>query len=229
MIRRLVIDIRFNNMGMCKDRLTRPWVEHRIKLFRDLTMNSLMHQTNQDFLTMLKYDPRSHDVIYEVLRDLQIDLPDNIRFVPVGEIDQAVSEYIQGADELYIARTDSDDLLHRTYFQRLHEYQHQPETWALLNQHGYYWDRDHNVMAPKFYASPQFYVLIYNVQNYLKGERYTVRDHGHVIKFPHEKLAGRNWVNVVHSTNTSPKRVPDEQRMKDGEIKAVLKDYKSGL
>lgn len=225
MTRRLVIDIRFNNMGMCRDRLTRPWVEHRIKLFRDLTLSSLKHQGNQNFLTLLKYDPRSHDVIYEVLTDLGITLPDHIRFVPVEQYEQAISEYIQGADELYIARTDSDDLLHKDYFQQLHDYQHQPESWALLNQNGYYWDRDRHVMAPKFYASPQFYVLIYQVNNFLKGDRYTIRDHGHVIKFPHEKLPGRNWVNVVHSTNTSPKVVPDENRMQIDEINAVLRDY----
>ncbi|MNJ46503.1 glycosyltransferase [Paenibacillus bouchesdurhonensis] len=225
MTRRLVIDIRFNNMGMCQDRLTRPWVEHRIKLFRDLTLSSLLHQSNQNFLTLLKYDPRSHDVIYEVLSDLGIELPDHIRFVPVEQYEQAISEYIQGADELYIARTDSDDLLHKDYFQQLHDYRHKAETWALLNQNGYYWDRDRHVMAPKFYASPQFYVLIYKVKGFLNGERYTIRDHGHVIKFPHEKLAGRNWVNVVHSTNTSPKVVPEENRMKTEEINAILRDY----
>lgn len=212
-------------MGMCRDRLTRPWVEHRIKLFRDLTLNSLIHQSNQNFLTLLKYDPRSHDVIYEVLSDLGIKLPDHIRFVPVEQYDQAIAEYIQGADELYIARTDSDDLLHRDYFQKLHKYRHKPETWALLNQNGYYWDRDRNIMAPRFYASPQFYVLIYQAKNFLKGERYTVRDHGHVIKFPHEKLDGRNWVNVVHSTNTSPKVVPEENRMRADEIKGVLRNF----
>lgn len=225
MKRRVVVDIRFNNMGFQKDRLTRPWLEHRIKLFQELTLRSLLLQTNQDFLTLMKYDPLSHDNLFAVLKDLKIDLPDHIRFVPVAEVDGVMEKYMEGYDELYIARTDSDDLFHKGYIQKLHEYSHQPDTWALINQNGYYWDRDHHEMSATFYASPQFYVLIYKAEDFKNGFRYTVRDHGHVIKFPHEKLDGRNWVNVVHSTNSSPKKVPADNRLTPEEIDQILMEY----
>lgn len=225
MKRRIVIDIRFNNMGFQKERLTQPWIEHRLALFRDLTMRSLLRQVNQNFLVLLKYDPLSHDALQNALKALDLKLPKHFRFVPVDQFDEAILEYIKGADELYIARTDSDDLLHRTYINRLHHYKHKPETWALINQHGYYWDKDNNVMAETFYAFPQFYVLIYSADEFSKGKRYVVRDHGHVIKFPHEKLPGRNWVNIVHSTNSSPKKVPEPNRLHPKDIQRVLVDF----
>ncbi|WP_379136530.1 glycosyltransferase [Paenibacillus sp. sgz500958] len=225
MKRRIVVDIRFNNMGFQKERLTKPWIQHRIGLFKELTLKSLLLQSNQNFLTLLKYDPKSHDALFEVLEETGLHLPDNIRFVPVGEIDSVVSSYIEGYDELYITRTDSDDLLHKEYIQLLHDYRHLPDTEALINQNGYYWDWNRNEMAPAKYSSPQFYVLIYKADNYRKGERYTVRDHSFVIKFANEKLPGRNWVNVVHSTNSSPKKVPGDHRMTPDEIDKVLVNY----
>ena len=119
----------------------------------------------------------------------QEPLPSNIRFGTHIESVRAILAFAEGAEHIYIARLDSDDLYHRTFVQQLYDVQPQPQTMALINQNGYLWDSVNNEMAPAFHRSPQFYVYLYKTAEYAAGYRVKLPGrgtHGNVIDLPHE-------------------------------------------
>ncbi|MDF2923779.1 MAG: hypothetical protein K0R57_2693 [Paenibacillaceae bacterium] len=209
MDRKVVIEINFNNFGLNPDRLTHQWLEERIGIFRNLTLRSLKKQTSQNFLAVLKLAGGCTDIVERILAT-QEPLPPHIQFGTSIESKYRIEQYIQGAQELYIARLDSDDLFHETFVQQLHDYRPQPGTVALVNCHGYLWDTVNGQLAEYYHHSPQFYTFIYRVQDYLDGFRVKLPGrgtHGNVIDLPHEIFTGRNYVNVIHRSNSSIKKI----------------------
>lgn len=152
----------------------------------------------------------------------------NIRFGTNMESVRAILAFANGSEQLYIARLDSDDLYHKTFVQQLYDIQPQQQTMALINQNGYLWDSVNNEMAPAFHRSPQFYVYLYKTAEYAAGYRVKLPGrgtHGNVIELPHELLAPRNYVNIVHSSNTSTKKVPPKDRLSRDEMAQVLREF----
>lgn len=231
MTRRVVIEINFNNYGMNPNRLTREWLEERVGIFRRYTLRSLKKQTSQNFLAVLKLAGGCTEIVEDILRT-QEPLPDNIRFGTSIESKRRMEAYIQGADELYVARIDSDDLYHETFVQQLHDYKPKPDTVALVNCDGYLWDDVHGQMALYYHHSPQFYTFIYRVPDFLGGYRVKIPGrgtHGNVIDLPHEVLAPRNYVNIIHSSNSSTKRIHSRELLTPEQIKQVLSQFMTGI
>ncbi|WP_342421573.1 glycosyltransferase [Paenibacillus sp. FSL E2-0178] len=236
----IVIEINFNNYGMNPNRLTREWISERIRVFRRFTLKSLEAQTNQQFLAVVKLAGGCSGIVEEELAQYP-PLPGNIRFGTTAESNLHIASWVQEVRkaqelhpvrhyrDLFIARLDSDDLYHRTFVQQLHDYTPLPGTDALVNQRGYLWDAVQGQMAPVFYSSPQFYVFLYSADAYLAGERIAIPGKGHhnVALLPHEVFKARNFVNVVHSSNVSVKKVPSENRLSREEMKHVLAEFMS--
>lgn len=227
MSRKIVIEINFNNFGINPDRLSRQWLENRIAIFRGLTLRSLRKQTNQDFLAVLKLAGGCMEIVEDILRN-QEPLPANIRFGTSLECKRMMEDYVQGARELYVARIDSDDLYHESFVQQLHDYRPQPETVALVNCYGYLWDVMAGRMAEDYHRSPQFYTFIYPVSEFLAGYRVQIPGrgtHGNVIELPHEIFPGRNYVNVIHGSNSSAKKIRSKELLTPREIQQVLSRF----
>ncbi|MGM0923095.1 MAG: glycosyltransferase family A protein [Bacillota bacterium] len=206
--RRIVIEINFNNYGMNPQRTTEEWIENRISIFQKYTLKSLKKQTNQNFLTVVKLAEGCSEIINRALQKYE-PLPDNIKFGTSIESQRRIEAYIQGYEELYVARQDSDDLYHKSFVQQLHNYRHKPSTEVLINQDGYMWDTVDNRMIHIHFESPQYYTFVYTAKDYLDGKRYILPGgHGYAIRLPHEILKNRNYVNIVHPSITSKKRVP---------------------
>ncbi|RAV00526.1 glycosyltransferase [Paenibacillus sp. YN15] len=227
MSRKIVIEINFNNFGINPDRLSRQWLENRIGIFRGLTLRSLKKQTNQNFLTVLKLAGGCTEIVEEILRN-QEPLPPHIRFGTSLECKQMMEEYVQGARELYVARIDSDDLYHESFVQQLHDYRPRPETAVLVNCYGYLWDITAGHMAEDYHRSPQFYTFIYPVAEFLAGYRVKIPGrgtHGNVIELPHEIFPRRNYVNVIHASNSSAKKIRSKELLTPQEIQQVLSQF----
>jgi hypothetical protein len=223
--RRVVVEVNFNNYGLNPQRLTREWIENRISIFQKFTLQSLKKQTNQDFLTVVKLAGGCSDIVNEVLSHYE-PLPENIQFGTSIESQRRVEAYIQGYDELYVARQDSDDLFHKTFIQQLHDFRHKPATQVIIAQNGYMWDTVENGLIPIHFESPQYYTFIYTVQEYLEGKRYKLPGgHGYAIKLPHEVLQLRNFVNIVHPSITSKKRLPRVERIAPDQMKRILNEF----
>lgn len=201
---KIIIYIGLNNFGFTEDRFTKEWIDTRIGIFMNFTLKSLKIQTNQDFLALVRYHEDTADIVKNVIYQYE-ELPPNIRFVDGKEFAKAIIDNIIGYDYLYLVRLDSDDLYHKTYIQQLHEYTPKEDTKVLINQNGYLYDSVNNRIAEYYHFSPQFYTLIYKVDNYLKGERIKSPGggHGNMIKLPYEIINERNYINHVHFQNAS--------------------------
>lgn len=227
MNRKVVIEINFNNYGMNQDRLTRPWLEERIGIFRSLTLRSLKKQTNQDFLAVVKLAGGCTEIVEDILSRYE-PLPANIRFGTSTESKRRMEAYVQGARELYVARIDSDDLYHESFVQQLYAYKPQPGTVALINTHGYTWDRVNGLMEESYHPCLSFYTFIYSVPQFLSGYRVQLPGkggHGSVVQLPHEVLTRRNYVNVIHNSNTSVKKLGKKQLLSPKEMNQVLSQF----
>ncbi|WP_308636875.1 glycosyltransferase [Paenibacillus silvisoli] len=225
--RKIVIEINFNNYGMDPDRLSQPWLERRVALFRRLTLRSLLNQTNPNFLTVLKLADESRQTMESAVYASGGPFPDFIKFGTNEESTNVINSYIKGSDTLLLARIDSDDLYHRSFVQQLFDHPIQPGTMALINQDGYLWDAVGNAMAPTTHFSPSFYTYVYSSPEYAGGYRVKLpgKGHGYVIQLPHEILTHRNYVNVIHEHNTSRKKVPAQNRLAPAEIENVLREF----
>lgn len=224
--KRVVIEINFNNYGLDPARLTEPWIANRIAIFQKYTLRSLKKQTNQDYLCLIKTAGGCEQIIKSVLGTYP-PLPPHIRFVTSIEATRQTEAYIAGYEDLYIARQDSDDLFHKTFVQQLHQFKHKPTTQVLITQNGYMWDTVENTMIPMYFESPQYYTLIYSVKAFMAGKRYKLPGgHGYAIKMRHELLKPRNYVNIVHPSITSKKRLPAHiTRLTPANMKNILNDF----
>ncbi|MGG6314417.1 glycosyltransferase [Paenibacillus macerans] len=229
MSRKVIIESNFNTFGFDPQRLTRIWLEKRIAIFRSYTLKSLQAQTNQNFLAIFKIAEGTEAIVSDILTK-QKPLPQNIWFGTNRESVNQIKAWAGKSEDLYIARLDSDDLYHKTYVQQLYDVRPKPGTVALINQNGYLWDSVRGEMAPTFHRSPQFYVYLYKTAVYLSGYRVKLPGrgtHGNVIDLPHELLAPRNYVNVIHQGNTSVKKVSPRERLSPADIQKVLKEFMS--
>ncbi|MBU7008556.1 glycosyltransferase [Phosphitispora fastidiosa] len=197
--KQIIVNINFNTHRFTDKRLTKEWIDERIGVFNKFTLRSLKNQTNQDFLTLVNYDPVTESLVMDALGNHE-KLPDNVKFVTPSE--KNVINNIKGYDHVYIVRIDSDNLYHTSFIQQLHDYNPKEETQVLINQKGYVYDSVNNKLATYFQVSPSFYTLVYKVEDYLKGIRHVIPGtHGAAIKLPHEILDRSNYTIVIHTCN----------------------------
>jgi Putative rhamnosyl transferase len=226
--KKIIITIAFNIFGMTDDRFTKDWIDNRIALFMNYTFKSLKAQINQDFLTLVRCEDQTLPLIDKALSKYE-KLPSNIRFTGKQEYNKAFKEAIEGHDYIYLVRIDSDDMYHKTYIDQLHKYQPKPETEIIINQNGYLYDIKTQLLAPMYHYSPSFYTLIYKVEDYLKGKRYNLGGHGGAINFKHEIIPKRNFIIVVHNTNTSnswSRMLKKQKLLNKRESKEILKQFR---
>lgn len=227
MTKKVVIESNFNTYGFNPQRLTRPWLEKRIEIFRSFTLKSLLAQTNPDFLAIFKIVPETERIVSEILAKYP-PLPRNVWFGTISDSADRIKAFAEKSEYLYLARMDSDDLFHRTYVQQLYDFRPKSGTKALINQNGYALDVLKGEMVPMFRKSPPYYVFLYKTKEYLSGYRVKIPGrgtHGSVIELPHELLTPRNFVEVNHGHNTQMRQIPEKGRLNSAEQKKVLKEF----
>ncbi len=227
MRKKIIISIAFNTFGFTEDRFTKNWINYRMNLFMNYTVQSLKAQTNQDFLTLVRYADETKPLIDEALLKYE-KLPSNIKFTGKQEYHNILKNSIQGYDYLYLVRIDSDDMYHKTYIEQLHQYQHKLDTEVIINQNGYLYDITTQSVAPIYAESPSFYTLIYKTKDYLNGKRYTLPGgHSGAITLKHEIFSKRNYLNIIHQSNTLPKYIKQKNTILDAkEAYKILKQFR---
>jgi len=226
--KRIIININFNTHRFTDKRLTKEWIAERIGVFNKFTLRSLKNQTNQDFLTLVNYDPVTEGLVMDALANHE-KLPENVRFVTPRAANMIKN--VEGYDYLYVVRIDSDNLYHKSFIQQLHDYKPKAETKVLINQKGYVYDSVNSKLATYFQVSPSFYTLVYKVENYLNGIIHTIPGtHGAAIQLPHEILDRSNYVIVIHTCNFMNGahlfKWKDSRVITDkDEYEAILKDF----
>ncbi|MTI70793.1 MAG: hypothetical protein FH751_11145 [Firmicutes bacterium] len=225
-IKKIIINIKFNSNGFKKERLTKEWIENRIKIFNNFTLKSLKKQTNQNFETLVRYEDKTEKHVFNALSKYK-PLPKNVHFIKESLYDDEVIKSIKGYKYLYLVRLDSDDMYHKTYIDELHNHTPDIYTKALISQKGFLYDSIKNRLVNYKRKSPPFYTLIYNTNSYIKGKRYKIpKGHTDVIKLPHKIFNRKNFVVVVHSNNTTTKFNGKNIIKTKKKIKEILSNYK---
>ncbi|MCM0647380.1 putative rhamnosyl transferase [Clostridium swellfunianum] len=217
------------------------WICNRIKIFMNYTLKSLKLQTNQHFKALVVYSEATKELVLQELNKYD-PLPSNIKFIEFSLLEDEIKKTIKKSKYFYFVRTDSDDMYHKTYIQRMQDYTPEKYTTALINPYGYLYDSTNNKLAKCKARVTSCYTLIFNSKDYLEGKTYNVVTDQIDSQmwfawsyFPREILMGRNYVWHVHSKNTITnfeQWFTDTwvEELKDittdeAEIEKVLKDY----
>lgn len=214
--KKIIIDIPFNvkfhpfypefyqyNSSSYSNSLSPEWINYRLNIFFNYTLKSLLHQTNQSFLCILRYDKSSENVILDSLSKYP-KLPNNIIFTPNG--DEILKSAIKGYEYLYHVRLDSDNLYHPNYIDQIDSFIYKEGLECILCQNGYIYDIINNNLAELYHYSPSFYTLIYKTTDYINGFRYKISgDHLGAINLSHSILPNRLYMITTHEKNVSNK------------------------
>jgi hypothetical protein len=184
------------------------WIKNRINIFMNYTLKSLKLQTNQHFKAYVAYNDSTKDLVLEELLKYE-PLPSNIKFIEFSLLDSEIRKNIKKSKYFYFVRTDSDDMYHKSYIQKMHDYTPDKYTTALINPYGYLYDSANNKIGKCKARVTSCYTLIFNSKDYLAGKTYNVVTDQIDSQmwmswsyFPKEVLLGRNYVWHVHSKNT---------------------------
>ncbi|MGL4737875.1 MAG: hypothetical protein ACRCW2_10515 [Cellulosilyticaceae bacterium] len=205
MTRKIVIWAFFNvdpgwaNNPYKEARLTKEWIDYRMGLFMNYTCKSFRMQSNQDFLALIAYDPKTEALIQEALAAYE-PLPDNIRFIT--NLYAETCKACVGYDRLYHMRIDSDNMIHPDFVSKLWAIDPGEDTEVIIPQWGYVYDVIGGGLCEFYQESPPFYTLIYKEDEYRKGKSLRgANGHAGMIQLNHEILEGHNFMVLVHKQN----------------------------
>jgi hypothetical protein len=195
-----------NHVNMEKSNV--DWLRNRIRIFMNYTLKSLKLQTNQDFVGFVVYSDYTRDWVYQELLKYE-PLPSNIKFVQFSLLDSEIRKNIENTQYFYFVRTDSDDMYHKAYIQKMQDYKPQEGTVSLINPYGYLYDSTNNKIGKCKAKVTSCYTLIFNSKDYLEGKTLNVvtdQLDGQMwmawSALPKEILPERNYIWHVHSKNT---------------------------
>lgn len=185
-----------NNMAQTKE-----WISYRIGIFMKYTFKCLIHQTNQNFTCIVRYEKSSEEIITKELSKYQ-KLPNNIIFTTDG--DEFIKNSIKKYDYLYHIRLDSDNMYSTDFIQILWNMEYSEGLQCILCQNGYIYDNIHNRIATIYHKSPSFYALIYKTEDYLNDKKYIIEDdHIGAYKLNHKTIDSNCFIIIVHGRNLS--------------------------
>ncbi|MFA7215104.1 MAG: glycosyltransferase [Bacillota bacterium] len=201
----IIVDILFNAWKRSSQIYDKDWIENRMKIFMDYTLNSLKGQSNQSFIALVRYDRSTVKLIKQALSKYP-SLPSNIKFIEANVYNKELIELIKstrGYDHLYIVRLDSDDLYNKSFIQKLHDYNHKTEKQVLISRNGYIYDSVNHRIAKYYHKSPPYHALVYRVKDFIGGKRHRLpKGHWSALELNYELLGGTNFISHVHSNNT---------------------------
>lgn len=205
------------------------WIRYRIDIFMKYTRKSLENQTNQDFLAIIRYHPKTEDFINKILLQYP-KLPNNIVFT--YDIKETIKNknFLNDEDELLYVRLDCDDMYKPDYFEILMKYEHKEDTEVIISQNGYIYDIASKRIANYFDESPPFLAYIYNGKEFKEGKSYRhPNGHAGAITLKYELIDGYNYIVIIHGNNTSSKFNKPKHTLKElygDEYKDVIKKFK---
>lgn len=178
---------------------TREWIERRIELFMKYTCKSLLQQTSQDFICLLRCTAETEALINERLKQYP-KLPNNIYFTSNAQ--KIIDESMKKHGNLYRVNIDSDNMFHKSFIEKLHAFEHKPETLSIVCQNGYILNDTTKKVAQIFHKSPSFYAAIYNSETYKTlYDKRLFEKHWDAIKYPFECMEGNNYCICTHDIN----------------------------
>lgn len=193
------------------------WFLDRIEIFKDHTLNSLLNQTNKNFILWLSFRPEDQDNIIthrlvSYLHDQNIDFfcsyeglmywdDKNLEANKTLEarlhnqllLMQAYPNSLhKNIDYILMTRLDSDDMLHKDVVQLIQD--QEPNTKALTLQLGYVFNKDTGEVAEwNPLTNPPFHTIIYPRDTFFDAEKHIAyyegfKSHEDIARLPHKVL-----------------------------------------
>ena len=207
---------------------TKKWIERRMALFMKYTCNSLLRQTSQEFLCLVRCTEATYETIQSLLNEYPT-LPENIIFT--YEAHAIIDSIMNNSKWLYHVVIDSDNMYASNFIERLLAFQFKEATQTILCQEGYLYDEQTGRVATIFHKSPSFYAVIYNKMRYeALFQKRLFEKHWDAIKYPYEVMTGKNYCICTHEQNVDNifekiKRGYDGQLVEGDEKIAFLKKW----
>lgn len=182
---------------------TKEWITRRLQLAMKYSINSLLHQTNSNFIGILRCTKETEPIIQEALKEYP-KLPKHIRFT--AEAEDIIEEQMKKNDFLYRVVIDSDNMYARTFIDQIAHFNPMKETKSLVCQEGYLYEERYGLIASIIHPMPSFYAAIYDAETYPSlYQKRLFEDHFQALNYPYEVLPGKNYLITVHEQNLSNK------------------------
>lgn len=190
----------------------KSWIDERMDIFFDYTLQGFIAQTNQDFTAIYNYTDSSEELVLNSIKE-RGGLPNNVLFVPRSKYEEVVDKLVDGYDQLYLTKLDSDDIYIRTFVDTLHKLKPKDNTEVVICNYGYMYDTLSGRMAKIWHVSASFHAYIYKLSN--ETIRYSSLDlsplefldesHFSALKHRYEYIPGYNFIWIIHENNSSTK------------------------
>lgn len=204
----VVITSKFTNykIDSKNENIKNEWIYNRMSIFMNFTAQSLMNQSNNEFIALYSYEDQIENDIEQALAKYP-KLPDNIRFVNDSEYIKKLDEITEGYDILILSKLDSDNLYSDNFIETLMEYDLKDDTEKILFRNGYIYDVLSNRLAEYYHKKSAFYTFVYKLSNgedkYLNlditpMELLTGFSEFRAIDYKYEVLNERNFMVMIH-------------------------------
>lgn len=180
---------------------SKEWIARRMEILMKYAVNSLRHQTNQDFTCAIRCTRATYSIIKEELKKYE-KLPPNIRFAIIG-IQPILKRHLINSKTVYHVVIDSDNMYSNDFIEKLRTFKVGKGTLTIMCQEGYIYNEVTDELAMIFHPSPSFYASIYTQENF--DEIYPKRlceSHWQATKnYKSEYISGKNYLITVHEQN----------------------------
>lgn len=182
---------------------TEEWIRYRIGVFMKYTAKSLINQTCQDFVCLMRYTKPTEAIIMNELSKYD-KLPENIIFTADG--DAMIRTLLKRVKYLYHLRIDADNMYDFDFIRKIDTFPYYKGLECILCQKGYLYDENTQRLATIDHYSPSIYAYIYKKEDYFTVYGNKIFElHFNAVKMEHQVLEGYNYLLVVHKNNLDNK------------------------
>ena len=210
--------------------LTPEWLNHRIGLFQQYCLPSVLSQTNKNFVWIIFYDEKSDKRLLQKIMEWELQLtlaqiphifhpcPSLPESSMSENVFNAIKDILSSQPHRHIlqSRLDNDDIVHKDYISLIQEKARNiidsislshPSTIDIL--HGYQFDQKNKVFYERKYKSNQFISVLFpseffNKNNTKENQHFSIFSYVHndAHQFPVYTIdSNRLWIQVIHDRN----------------------------
>jgi len=219
----IIFSIPFTGLGLMNGYRGDNWFRRRIELFHKYTLQSLLKQTEQDFVIWLQFRPEEKD--NPLIKTIKIphrrimtfngiciwdDKKENSKQALLDSLTALLPELkeIVGKEDVKLINIASDDMYSDEVVASVKEQPFKART-ALTHQLGYVYSISDRLAEWNPTTNPPFYTLMYPNEDFLNPEKHYkflegFRSHEDIVKvFNPIRMPDRRYCVLVHDTNIS--------------------------
>ena len=220
-----------NRVGIFNEDIRSKWLEHRINIFKSITLPSLISQSHRPdrwFLLCSEGDKKTITHHIKELEDWIVPLFLNDSKSPGRQADDYINHYLETEESAIISRIDSDDALTTDYYERILNTVTSKSVTAnelvLMNRYGARWD-GHNIQDIDFPNNP--FVTIY-FKDWRKRKISPLMNHVDILNHNHCFVDTNNtpsWLQVVHGANAANQFGNKHKNIHPIDIQRIISEF----